>query len=284
MNDFQKRYEFRGQAVAVASGLAGSAIVGGSVALPSAGGSISAGAPAIEFRSGLGELRAGACAATVKGTLTGSILDPKTTARSESHVSVSDFHFGGILSIGRLEAGLTAEDPRNRGEVLFPTLTAKMDKVFVCGAPLHVSIDDVFSAFPTKHSLVETYETDRAFRKVHDGRFYTGGRQLDSLLQATPEINGFVIATVVNRLAFDGDAPAGVSIHANQVTINGVGAITFGELRIGERERGLTMVRIELHGTGAAVTSEISTLDAGAGFDGTVEVGTAISGPPRCWP
>lgn len=152
------------------------------------------------------------------------------------------------LLVERLECELVSEDPRNHGEVRFSA--PKMPQIIgvkVDGHPLTVEIDDVFLNAATKRALADEFEDSERFRETYKDRFYHTGKD-DTVLgtRRIPEIAGYFVTSIVRRLSFGNGMPLGATIEGNRLTLPNFGKIFFGELLIGDKDRRLTMLRLQL--------------------------------------
>jgi hypothetical protein len=131
---------------------------------------------------------------------------------------------------------------------------------------------EVFSRNETKEKLCKTFEEDGDFRKQYSSLFFPTGEEskgfLDGLLgkHEIPNAKGTIYATIVTGLEWEGQKPdRPTEIKGNQLTIEGIGTIYFGEIFIDENSRRLTLVRFQL---GSPTGGEGSALEAGAGGGG----------------
>lgn len=144
---------------------------------------------------------------------------------------------------------------QRRSATEFRSLHAVIDGVSVDGYKLTVTTDtQLFSEYETKEKLCRAYEQSRAFRKSYGKRFYPTGQSSDAgclgglfgAKSRIPEGRGVIVATLVTGLKWDGKAAPGTEIKGNQLRIEGLGSIHFGEIVIEEDFRRVTLIRFQL--------------------------------------
>jgi hypothetical protein len=144
----------------------------------------------------------------------------------------------------RLES---ASDRRN--PIAFRSLEATFGGVSVDGVALKVNtVADVFSQHETKAKLVQRYEKDADFRKRYGNLFFSTGRPAGK--NEIPNSKGLIYGTVVTGLEWQGKKPDKADIiGTNQLRVDGLGTIYFGEIFIDEGYRRVTLLRFQLGST-----------------------------------
>jgi hypothetical protein len=152
-----------------------------------------------------------------------------------------------------------------RSPAAFRSLEATIDGVSVDGKMLKVkTVPEVFARNETKEKLCKTFEEDGDFRKQYSSLFFPTGEESKGLLggllgkHQIPQAKGTIFGTIVTGLEWEGQRPdRPTEIKGNQLVIEGIGTIYFGEIFIEENLRRLTLVRFQLGsphgGEGSAV-------------------------------
>lgn len=147
----------------------------------------------------------------------------------------------------------------------FRSLRTVIEGVSVDGNVLNVTTDtDLFSQNETKEKLCAAFEQSRSFRKRYGQRFYATGESSNSgclgwlfgAKNRIPEARGVIVATIVTTIKWDGKPAPGTEIRGNQLIIDGLGSIYFGEIVIEQDFRRVTLLRFQLgspHGGEGAV-------------------------------
>ncbi len=137
----------------------------------------------------------------------------------------------------------------------FRSLRTVIDGLSLDGYALKVSSDpELFSHNETKEKLCSSYEQSRSFRKRYAKRFYPTGESsnngclgwLFGAKSRIPEARGVIVATIVTTVKWDGKPAPGTEIKGNQLIIDGLGSIYFGEIVIEEDFRRATLLRFQL--------------------------------------
>ncbi len=218
--------------------------------------------------------------ASIEGTLRPDL------GRVEAKASVANVRVHDVI-IEKVQAALIAEDPRNHGQIRFKSpLTPEIAGVSIAGAELEITLDDVFLSIPTKQALVDEFAHDAGFRECFQDRFYRTGKEFPiPFRHVIPEINGFIVTSIVKSIRFKKAVPVGASINGNQVALPGFGTLYFGELLIASNQRILTMVRMELQGPPETSTDALSFAPpADANSSTVVDCGSIDPGQPIIMP
>ena len=283
----EKRYIFQGSAVAIGAQVSGlneeqrtQMSFPGSAALGPSGGfsssliqrhSVSVPGLKLSFEN---------ATASIEGTLQPDL------GRVEAKAAVANVRVHDVI-IEKVQASLIAEDPRNYGQLRFKSpLMPEIGGVSIGGAELEIILDDVFLSIPTKQALVDEFANNAGFRKCFEDRFYHTGKEFPNPCRhVIPEINGFIVTSIVKSIRFKKDMPVGASINGNQVALPGFGTFYFGELLIASHQRILTMVRMELQGVPEIETDALSFAPpADANSRSGVDCGSIDPGQPIIMP
>ena len=218
--------------------------------------------------------------ASIEGTLKPDL------GRVEASASVSNVQVHNVI-IQKVQAAMIAEDPRNHGQLRFKSpLMPELSGVNIGGAELEITLDDVFLSIPTKQALVDEFAHNACFRESFQDRIYRTGKEFPMPFRhAIPEINGFIVTSIVKSIRFKNGMPDGACISGNQVAFRGLGTLYFGELLIAANQRILTMVRMELQGVPETASDALSfAFSADADSSRGVDCGAIDPGKPIIMP
>jgi hypothetical protein len=147
------------------------------------------------------------------------------------------------LTAGTLESNILSRHPDNGQEPpIVPS--GRIPDLQVDGYPIVVTIDDLFSQYPTKESLSKAYATDNAFYERYGKRFQKSNKdKTDSANRQLPEISGFVVSTIVSKV--ETKHPK-IVVDGHILILEGFGRIYLGEILISSAYRRLTLLRCKL--------------------------------------
>jgi hypothetical protein len=145
----------------------------------------------------------------------------------------------------------------------FRGLEATFQGVNVDGHELLViTAPEVCTQYETYDKLVQAYQEDGDFRKKFASLFYLTGNEktgVGALLWKPhiPNEGGLILGTIVTELRWATTPAPGTEIIRNQLKIDGIGSIYFGEIFYDRNSRRLTLLRFQLGspvgGDGSAV-------------------------------
>jgi hypothetical protein len=163
-----------------------------------------------------------------------------------------------VFAVKQLHLRLESASDR-RNPIAFRSLETTFTDVSVDGVPLKVNtVADVFSQNETKAKLVQRYEKDGDFRKRYGNLFFSTGRREGK--NEIPNSKGLIYGTVVAGLEWQGKKPDKTEIiGTNQLKIEGLGTLYFGEIFIEEDYRRITLIRFQL---GSPSGGDMSACDA----------------------
>jgi hypothetical protein len=196
----------------------------------------------------------------VEASLTGLKINvPQAAGAAPSHR---------VFLAGQLHLRMESTSDR-RSPAAFRSLEATIDGVSVDGRALKVkTAPEVFARNETKEKLCKTFEENSDFRKQYSNLFFPTGEESKGLLggllgkHEIPNAKGTIFGTIVTGLEWEGQRPdRPTEIKGNQLAIEGIGTIYFGEILIDENARRLTLVRFQL---GSPDGGEGSACEAGA--------------------
>jgi hypothetical protein len=159
-----------------------------------------------------------------------------------------------------------------RNHIAFRSLDASFTGVSVDGVALNVhTATEVFSQNETKEKLVKRFEDDGDFRKRYANLFFPTGEPSRGLVAGLlakheiPNSKGTIFGTVVTGLEWQGKKPDKADvIGTNQLKIEGLGTVYFGEIFVDENFRRVTLLRFQLGSNGGG---DMSVCDGQANGD-----------------
>jgi len=149
----------------------------------------------------------------------------------------------GRVKIADLSLGMEARSAPGTVEPSIRLSGNKIEGVSIDGAKLNIKLaDHIFKKYHTKKLLAEAFGRlpDR-----HKAMFLPCQTENGDVYEF-PEANGYVKATIVEKISWDGKPHPDAQIHGNVVRVPGLGKIYFGEMFIATDSRRLTIVRFQL--------------------------------------
>lgn len=209
------------------------------------------------------------------GSLSGSILavrsatthteaaaEPVRGGRSTTECIVEGYNFLNKVTVEHMESRLQNEHGIAEP---FPRITARgnvLSGVKLDGRLLEVELDeDLFSNCPTMSQLGDYYSSNRDFRSKYCWRFNASEGAVEM-----PVYHGRYVCSLVRSIQWAGESHPDIEIDGYTLRWRGFGTIYLGEILVEPYHRSLTMVRVELAGSG---TRSMARADAGdpAAFD-----------------
>jgi hypothetical protein len=178
-----------------------------------------------------------------------SDLSSTTTVTSEvREVSVGQKP---VVTLKRVRGTLVSRSPTGRsGEpTIVPARDTTIQGVMIGSSALIVDLNiGFFRKYDTRSKVLEAADDQKCVDR--DGRHLVIGATVEGQYPTgRPDIiqrDGFIYATIVRELRWEGKPPSDAKIDGHSVIVKNFGTVYFGELLIGKAERRLTMARFEL--------------------------------------
>jgi hypothetical protein len=137
---------------------------------------------------------------------------------------------------------------RHREQTSIKPVHVEIDGLVLDDVRFTVTLDTAtFERLDTDQKLRAEYAGNPAFVKEHGHRFQTGPKK-PSRNDEIPEIAGYVVCSLVQRLSWEGTLPPGAKVdeRSNVIVWPDFGRIVLGEMLISGDARRLTLVRLNL--------------------------------------
>jgi hypothetical protein len=169
---------------------------------------------------------------------------------------------GKRLSIERANAYLRS-DYRHREPTSIKTVQVAIDGLVIDGVRFTVTFEtELYSSLDTDQKLRDEYAKPK-FVKEHGHQFQSGPEAPGK--GQMPEIAGYVVVSLVQRITWPGKLPKGAKVEGNVITWPDFGRIILGEMLISGDARRLTLVRLELGSPLQASMAFVETESNGVG-------------------
>jgi hypothetical protein len=154
---------------------------------------------------------------------------------------------GKRLSIAKAGAYLRSVY-RHREQTSIKPIHVAIDGLVIDGVRFTVTLDTaMLERLDTDQKLRAEYAGNPAFVKEHGYRFQIGPKK-PSRKEEIPEVAGYVVCSLVQRLSWEGKLPKGAKVdeQSNVIVWPDFGRIILGEMLISGDARRLTLVRLAL--------------------------------------
>lgn len=261
------RFLFRGKAVAIAGDIRRPKRLRipaqCSVALPSIGGSAQTNSPGgkfgdlVVFASAAASVEGDYCDKDGKsaadftfGNHSDNNLPSRTVADSMVSglaVTVADRSVSHTLNAASVRATLVSDHPGRGGEPSIRMERLEISGLSVDGIGLDVVFHDLFTRYPTRKSLEESFLNETAHAATFDRCLFTRpGYTAPKGRRVLPEEGGILCGTVVKEIKWSREPHPAATLKGNVVIVPGLGSVHLGEIFISSNERRLTMMRFEI--------------------------------------
>jgi hypothetical protein len=195
----------------------------------------------------------------------GEVDEESLTTSTVVKAAVKDVVVGQTpqLKVKSVRATLTARSPSGSDEAPIRVEDETgVDGISVDGHELVVEIAHaVFQRFDTRAKLLAAAD-DPKFVKEHGRHLYMGAAAGTApARRRVVREGGYIIGTIVKRIAWKGRPFPGAIIDENSVIVPDFGTIYFGEILINASTRRLTMIRLKLGSPegGSGTVAEVDT-------------------------